>query len=383
MVFRCTNKSIESQAASIAVPFGITNVKLTDVGDGKKSFTADNQGKGGKAFILKNIIDKQDRFEAELVQPEDAKSILKTVLSYEGREETLFYIHGWKTSCRHAINQTVKMNNFDSKKSKKFLVIPVFWAATWNNISYADERKEYAPEAGQDFHDLLLLLSTTMNNCPVKKSVMAHSMGNYVLRIIAEKNTLKPMFEDIFMVAPDVRWDLFDEEFNKATDETITTIQTSSGTTATVKTFIDGNACQEDGGQKSTTIKTASGTTTTVTTFPDDKTNENRGGGGLKIASLAKNKVHVLYYEGDKALLGRQAWHGARGMEQSALGRCAGYSINRLHPLLGDKVAFHYSGEMQKLVGLKHSYHDSKEAMKYYENPKPNSIIKKAWFFVR
>jgi len=109
--------------------------------------------------------------------------------------------------------------------------------------------------------------------------------------------------------------------------------------------------------------------------IPDDQAD-----GGPKIARLAKHKVHVLYTTSDRALLFRQTWHRFRGVQTSALGRCAGHAMNEVHPALKEKIVFHNCAYMQQFGGLHHSYQDSEKAMHYYENSKPNDIQKKAFF---
>lgn len=107
------------------------------------------------------------------------------------------------------------------------------------------------------------------------------------------------------------------------------------------------------------------------------------GDGGTKIVSLAKNKVHVLYCVNDRALLGRQTWHRVKGEETSALGRCAGYAMEKISSTLKDKVVFHNCGYMQTFLGTKHNYQDYKEAVEYYETPEPNGENEKASFFAK
>lgn len=304
----------------VIIPFCITNVALSDAANGRKSFSSRTQEENGDAVILKNVIDMGKSFEAELVNPEDATAVLEKVLADAGREEALFYIHGWKNSVRDAIETTVEMNEVNDAKKKRLLMLPIMWAASWKDLSYGDDRKENAPEASNDFSGLFDVLHSVLATSTVKKSLICHSMGNWVLRSVAEKHAgSQPTFEEIYMVAPDVRWDLFNEDYD--------------------------------------------------------------GDGGTKIVGLVKNKVHVLYCVDDKALLFRQIWHRMFGAETSALGRCAGYSMEKISPSFKDKVVFHNCGYMQSFTGTKHSYHPKKEAVKYYENPEPNGDNEKARFF--
>eukprot|EP00555_Chaetoceros_dichaeta_P005447 CAMPEP_0198253962 /NCGR_PEP_ID=MMETSP1447-20131203/4337_1 /TAXON_ID=420782 /ORGANISM="Chaetoceros dichaeta, Strain CCMP1751" /LENGTH=335 /DNA_ID=CAMNT_0043939843 /DNA_START=97 /DNA_END=1104 /DNA_ORIENTATION=+ len=328
-----------------------------------KTFSKSTSGEKGDAVILKNVIDMGDRYGAEVVENEDASSVLSKVLADSGREEALFFIHGWHVSCRVAIDTVVimnKVNDNEEDSPKRLLVLPIIWAATWDNLSYGDDRNTSAPEAAMDFSGLSTLMSTGLQNSSVKKSIIAQSMGNYVLRIFAQNHTGdQPVFENIFMVAPDVRWDLFNEDYISRGE-----IETQQNTvTTTISSKYSRN--EED----------------ISTTSDVDNPLEGKAIGGLKIAALAKNKVHVLYTVDDKALLFRQSWHRFGGAETSALGRCAGFAMDTVHSSLKDKVVFHDCGYIQPCLGLKHSYYNTAPAMVYYESPEPNGIKTKARLF--
>jgi len=321
----------------VVVPLCITNIVLHDTPDGKKkTFSKSTSGEKGDAVILKNVIDMGDCYEAELVEHKDATSVLSKALADSGREEALFYVHGWDVDCRLAIDTVIKMNGWNDNEEespKKLLVLPILWAATWDNLWYGDDRNTSAPEAATNFSALSSLLNDVLQNSSVKKSIIAHSMGNYVLRIFAQNYTSnEPVFENVFMVAPDVRWDLFNQDY------------ISRGEIET----------QE---------------------------NAEKANGGLQIALLAKNKVHVLYTVNDVALLFRQTWHRFFGNETSALGRCAGFAMDTVHSSLKNKIVFHDCGYMQPRFGVKHSYNDTELAMKYYETPEPNGVQTKARMF--
>jgi len=348
-----TNRSIEP-----VVRFCITNVilqnldgsdlKLDEI-DGTKRvrFTRNTGEENGKAYLLKNVYDKKSHYEADVVKPEDAAAVIQEALVDSGREEVLFFLHGWKNSCRESVNRCVVMNNMELDSKKKFLVLPIFWAAGWNDLQYSDERRVAAPEAGKDFRELYSTMADSLNDCTVKMSLLCHSMGNFVLRIFAQghvelngETKNPPVFEDIFMVAADVRWDLFNEEFNQ------------------------GHTDEEDPNEKKKNLRHSG--------YTD---------GGHKIVNLAKNKVHVLYNYGDKALLGRQAWHRAGGSKVSAIGRCAGYAMDKLHPDFKDKVVFHHCNYMTGYISSGHSYFPTKLAMQYVEKPNPNNEKEEAWYF--
>jgi len=360
----CTGRNDLSGNDTPIFPFLITNYKLkklTNV-DGEDSekvrFSKETKNESDGAFILKNVVDKGKKYEADRVKPEDASAVIEKALSDSGREEVLFYVHGWRNSCRSAINTADEMNKLDIDVKKKFLVIPVVWAMTFKDMDYVDDRTEYAPEAASDFLELYNALSEALKDSLVKKSVMCHSMGNFVLRVFAQAHkkvlqdaqiTNAPVFDDIFMVSADVRWDLFSENLNseKSSEEMIPTLD--------------------------------------VNTAADDLIHENQKNGGRDIVNLAKNNVHVLYCTRDKALLTRQPFFVCKSgeLEGSALGRCAGFAIDEVHPDFKDKVGFHNCNYMGRFYGHNHTWHKCKLALQYYENPMPDdeSEKKTAWCF--
>jgi len=120
---------------------------------------------------------------------------------------------------------------------------------------------------------------------------------------------------------------------------------------------------------------------TTIDSTPVIKLHESQKDGGLQIVNMVKNKVHILYDNGDKSLLARQKWHISSGAKTSALGRCAGYAMETLHHQFENRVVFHCCNHMRRRVGLMHAYHDCHKAIEYYENPNPNGIKKNAWYF--
>jgi len=175
------------KSITYVVPFCITNIVLEDIkGSERKKFTRRTGEESGEAFLLKNVEDKKSHYEADVVKIEDATAVLKEALAESGREEVLFHIHGWMVSCRKTINKCVGMNNIELDSKKKYLVLPVLWAASWRNFQYRDERREAAPEAGKDFRVLYNAMANVLKDSTVKKSLLCHSMGNYVLRIFAQ-----------------------------------------------------------------------------------------------------------------------------------------------------------------------------------------------------
>lgn len=291
-------------------------------------------------------MDKKDYCEAEAVQPDEASSTIDRIMSYYKRQEVLLYMHSWQSSARHTMDATAKMNGI-AKGGTKFLVVPVLWAGTSKEILDGDDRN-IRTRSERHFDDLFDVLDSLFKTSNVKKSIMAHSTGNYLLRIYAEnyKECHRPVFEDVFMVAADNRWDLFNEDVNPGMD-----------------------------------VAPSVSSLMTIESAPIVKLHHSQLDGGLQIVNIAKNRVHILYDDGDKTLLHRQCWFSSNKFKTkvSAIGRCAGHAMQKLHPQFENRVVFHY---MRKNCAMRHSYHCCQKAIQYYDNPQPNGIEKKAWSFL-
>lgn len=173
--------------------------------------------------------------------------------------------------------------------------------------SYMDDREKIAPEAAETFHPLLRVAQSLAGT-----SILCHSMGNYVLRLMApphDQHRSKPAFDKIFMVAADVRDNLFNSDQNKS---------------------------------------------------PDGRLNH-----GKNIAAMASQRVHVLYSTSDLALIGRRFKLKGR----TALG-ARGVHPQKLHKDLRQKVISKNCNSFNKWSWsnkLWHGYHFKSEAIKYYE----------------
>jgi esterase/lipase superfamily enzyme len=89
-------------------------------------------------------------------------------------------------------------------------VIPVLWPASDKRSFWQAYREDQsnAPATGASFCPLLECLEQIGG----KKSLMCHSMGNFVLKWSAPPQPPKRLFENIFMVAADVDQNIFDDQ---------------------------------------------------------------------------------------------------------------------------------------------------------------------------
>ena len=127
----------------------------------------------------------------------------------------LLYIHGFSTPPEKVLEKAAEYN---ARADRKYNVIPVIWDTTQFPLAYMDDRKNSAPDASelfaQSFGRLMNLFTIFMRFGPTK-CLMCHSMGNYVLQGFGQSHRdIFAPFKHIFMVAPDVREDIFDTAIN-------------------------------------------------------------------------------------------------------------------------------------------------------------------------
>jgi esterase/lipase superfamily enzyme len=137
-------------------------------------------------------------------------------------EQLFFYIHGFNVPPTSALDGAKRFQQiFDKNALDKFGVVPIVWAceisATNIGERYMDDRTR-ADGSGVAFARFLLMFldwrdknSTLITPCIKKVNILAHSMGNRVLRqtfIELHKQygyeAVPRIFNNIFMVAADL-----------------------------------------------------------------------------------------------------------------------------------------------------------------------------------
>jgi len=185
----------------------LTSIDAKDIGNNKVEFSGNIAGDENDrtTLILKNVKEvrlegwfgfRYPVFEGERVTAKELKASVK---------KPLLSIHGFSVqpqdhleTCRQA-----------REKFKKFDLIPVMWPST-AAIYFWD--RDYSKGAGE-------ALMNSMNEFTgmfPRKSLIAHSMGNRVLRHAADG---KFKFDNIFMCAADVNCDIFSEDYIKKDDD--------------------------------------------------------------------------------------------------------------------------------------------------------------------
>jgi len=157
-------------------------------------------------------------FKIRYLSEDTALEKIKHWMEHFEKKAVLFHVHGWNADI-----YDVLCNNYDLNTMTDYLVVPVIWQVDRGvnqDFDYYADRTKVAPNAG-------LMLAAQyepfFKRIKHQKSWLCHSMGCYVtqhfMQEVTEKNSIPDevecnngiFFKDIFLVAPDVRYDLFNE----------------------------------------------------------------------------------------------------------------------------------------------------------------------------
>ena len=211
-----------------------------------------------------------DYFEVTKMSEEEALTKLNSLYKNSNKKAVMFAIHGWNTSpFEHFVNMKKANENTD------YLFIPILWNTDRGystELDYKYDRVVTAPRAATQ----LANLESFFSRVEQKKGWLCHSMGCYVTQFFAsELDSNHPvraanLFDLFFMVAPDLRYDIFNEYPFKAGEGK--------------------NECDPDSWNNPD---------------PDKRTPDCRVGGGQALVKLAKggvdgiNKLRVYWNKND------------------------------------------------------------------------------------
>jgi esterase/lipase superfamily enzyme len=193
------------------------------------------QGKSGTLpraveFDLNNSTAQQslhfcDRSDTTTAMDEVGSDAVFNNLRISGYQQLLFYIHGFNVAPEAAINGAKRLQSLlDSRKSGAYGVIPIIWASEVSPVNMGERYitdQVTSDSSGVAFARLLMMFldwqtrpETTMQGyepCTVRLNLLAHSMGNRVLRqayLDLKKHynipQLPMIFRNIFLVAADL-----------------------------------------------------------------------------------------------------------------------------------------------------------------------------------
>ena len=310
----CLVSTVESKKEWKFPRYAIVNFDTKSVGNNLVQFHAGMRV--GAPSILTDVEFTKKRtpirrfpiFQARVVDRDDVNAKL-TVAGWVPTalfsKKALIYMHGFNVFPREVFQ---KCAEYEEERDR--LVIPLIWKSKNSGpLGYCPDRKVNAPGAADSFRPLIDVTKG------IRKSLLCHSMGNYVLRLAARASLPdEEPFEDIFMVAADVHRNIFDAGSNNHTDPTLND--------------------------------------------------------GLEIVSMTKRRVHVLHSHKDTVMWWRPLQLCTLG--QIGLGHKGYRSFNDLHEEVRDSNKLAPLKDCSPFSNINdtkhHSYQFTKPAIDYYEN---------------
>jgi len=297
------------------IPFMATNVELTM--DGPDHFWGYHSDNYASEFqFLKDIRYCHDagsfaayRIYGKLISPDEFKSAVEEELADPeyNYDHVLYAIHGFQTEPQASFMDAWNFHDkhdstANSTANGGYLVIPVNWRNNWGKLqaSYEYDRNSLAPIAGFQLANNIDAFKSSYS-----ASAVVHSMGNYVLRNMAQNvESPEQIFQNIFMVSADARSDMFSTEFNPDAPKDMEA-EGNTDTTDVLGAEVDLAQVELE--------------------LPPEELKPN---GGYAITNLA-NHVHVVWNSKDDALFIREAfqvpclicWPGELAHIRNALGK--------------------------------------------------------------
>jgi len=145
------------------------------------------------------------KFQADKLTVKEAQ--VKFVERYGENTKAFFYIHGNITEAGYVFQSTKKVQGEFAKNK----IVPVIWPSELGNTAYFTNKNTYLPIAKDELNKLLSTVDE--ENAFKGKNLICHSLGNYLLRKLASEENDKVKFDNIFMIAADVRHNLFDTDY--------------------------------------------------------------------------------------------------------------------------------------------------------------------------
>lgn len=176
---------------------------------------ADNNAKDGAGVFLKNVKlregsstkSNEREFVATHVDKDNAKLLVESRCA-KGDGKPLFCVHGFNVEPYDALVES-KQAYEDFDDDKIFYLIPVLWASGGGLTQYDDDKWVRSVNAGNALRKLFDGMDETFPS----KSILAHSMGNFVLY----NGAIEPInahFDNIFHVAADISYDIYHKNVN-------------------------------------------------------------------------------------------------------------------------------------------------------------------------
>mmetsp|Transcript_13181 Transcript_13181/g.30755 ORF Transcript_13181/g.30755 Transcript_13181/m.30755 type:complete len:326 (+) Transcript_13181:214-1191(+) len=191
----------------------VTTIKCDVFDDGKVVHFTNDTSPGKKARFLINVEQipgdrfGETKFKADVLITN--AEIEAKIAEFGTRCTPLFYLHGYFNPPSQVFADLEKACKKFKDNGCIYYPIPVLWP-TQGGIRYLSDQDGFSQEAGQ----LLKLLTDIIpNDLFERKSLMMHSMGNHVVfNGACGAGQPDVEFENIFMVAADVPFDIFHKD---------------------------------------------------------------------------------------------------------------------------------------------------------------------------
>lgn len=201
-----------------SAPFIITNSIVRNRRSGQKYFDIwdDDKTPNIEWNFLTNFkyIDGwwADSVEVDEMSADQALTLLHDAFLASGKKKVMFFVHGWNSGVGDAW-----CGSESFRDDSDYFGIPIIWR-TDRGIFYAGDyrydRIHTAPNAGITLSHLYDSFFARIED---PKSWMCHSMGCHVTQFFAQEIhddvafQEETKFDDVFLVAPDLRYDIFNE----------------------------------------------------------------------------------------------------------------------------------------------------------------------------
>ena len=198
-------------------PMAITNIPVHDYGKYDYIYAVNSAKPDEPWSFLKDMqyVDAQwplpNYFKVKKMGEEEALTKLDSLYKSSNKKAVMFFIHGWNSGVYYNFCTLKKLN-----ESSDYLVIPIMWNndnGSTTSLDYRNDRVFTSPRAATT----LVKLESFFSRVEQKKAWLCHSMGCYVTQFFAseldsnEPATAANIFDIVFMVAPDLRYDIFNE----------------------------------------------------------------------------------------------------------------------------------------------------------------------------
>jgi esterase/lipase superfamily enzyme len=148
---------------------------------------------------------------------------LYQIMSQNKDCDTLIYVHGFNYTFEQAILRAKNIKQYYKKGGKDLNIVLFTWGSDGSALKYASDREDAKNSAlalSRSMQFFASYYKDIQNPCKNKVFLMAHSMGNYVLRNAVQSvfsspkaNSIIQTFDSVFLLAADEDRDTFEFDF--------------------------------------------------------------------------------------------------------------------------------------------------------------------------